>query len=660
MPTDRPRPALQSYSGATLDTSIPVDLIPALDSLIHKENATRFMALLTAFQILLSTYTHQDDIVVGSPIANRNRAEIEGLIGFFVNMLVLRTDTSGNPSFRSLLGQVRETTLGAFAYQDIPFEKLVEEKQPTRDMSYAPLFQVSFILQNTPNEQVSLPGLTLAALEAESTTTKYDLTLAITETAVGLNATWEYSTALFDESTIARLAAHYTQLLQQIVAQPDLPINELEILTPIEKKLMKSWNETKRPLPSVPHLHQLISQQAAQTPGRVAVKDPNLSLSYQELDTKSNQLAHYLQGLGVQPDSFVAVALERSAEMLIGLLGIWKAGGAYLPLDPSYPAQRLQFMLGDAEAPILLTQSSLVDSLPDHNAHILCLDTDWDTIAQQPETMPESRVTGDHLAYIIYTSGSTGRPKGVQIRHQALANLLTGMKDDPGITPDDKLLAITTLSFDIATVELYLPLLVGAQVVVAPQTAVTDPQRLINLLQSEAITLMQATPATWQMLVGADWQGQPGLRMITGGEVLTVTLAKQLLARGHKLWNMYAPSETTTYSTIQPVLAADIADADAIPIGRPLANTQLYILDEQLNQVPIGVTGELYIGGEGVAPGYLNQPALTAKRFVENPFPGEPSARLYRTGDVVSFPCRWRCQFLWSRRPSGQDSRLPH
>ncbi|MAT97566.1 MAG: hypothetical protein CL608_10525 [Anaerolineaceae bacterium] len=650
LPTDRPRPAVQSYQGALLNTEFPKEIMPALQALTQAENATLFMVLLAAFQTLLARYTHQDDIVVGSPIANRNRTEIEGLIGFFVNMLVLRTDTSGNPTFRDLLSRVRDTTLGAYAHQDIPFEKLVEEKHLARDMSYAPLFQVAFVLQNTPNQRVSLPELTLSTLDAPRTTAKYDLTLAITETVNGFRVDWEYSTALFDESTIARLAANFNQLLAQVAANPDRPIQQLEILTATEKALMQQWNKTERPFPSHLCLHQLIDQHANQTPDRIAISDGQTALTYRELETKSNQLAHYLLSLGVQPDTFVAVALERNAHLLVALLGILKAGGAYLPIDPAFPAQRIQFMLADAQAPLLLTQTSLANSLPEHQAQRLCLDELLPNIDDLPTELPETAVAPHNLAYIIYTSGSTGRPKGVQITHNSLVNLLTSMADQPGIDPDDKLLAITTLSFDIATVELYLPLLAGAQIVIAPQTAVTDPQQLIDLLQRENITYLQATPATWQMLLNADWQGQPGLKMITGGEALSVALAQQLLQRGEKLWNMYAPSETTTYSTIHPVLAAELDPQQSIPIGRPLANTQLYILDDNLQQVPIGVTGELYIGGVGVARGYLNQPELTDERFIPLSVIGNPYSvnrspitdhrlpnTVYRTGDLASF-----------------------
>ena len=637
LPTDRPRPAVQSYQGAHFNTDFPEGIMPALEQLTQEENATIFMVLLAAFQTLLARYTQQEDIVVGSPIANRNRTEIEGLIGFFVNMLVLRTDTSGNPSFRDLLSRVRNTTLGAYAHQDIPFEKLVEEKQLARDMSYSPLFQVTFVLQNLPSQRASLPGLTLTALEAPSTTAKYDLSLGITQTVTGFLVNWEYSTALFDESTIVRLAAHFNHLLQQIAANPDLPISQLELLTPSEKTMMQQWNETQRPFPQDLCLHQLISHHASRTPNRIAISDGKTALTYQQLESQSNQLAHHLLSLGVQPDTFVAVSLDRQAQLLVALLGILKSGGAYLPIDPAFPAQRIQFMLADAQAPLLLSQTDIAHTLPEHQAQVMCLDELLPKISDLPTGLPETAVAPHNLAYIIYTSGSTGRPKGVQITHDSLVNLLTSMADQPGIVPEDKLLAITTLSFDIASVELYLPLLAGAQIYIAPQAAVTDPQQLIDLLQQEAITYLQATPATWQMLLNGDWQGQPGLKMITGGEALSVALAQQLLARGEKLWNMYAPSETTTYSTIQPVLAEDLDPQQSIPIGRPLANTQLYILDDHLRQVPIGVTGELYIGGEGVARGYLNQPDLTAERFITNPITQDPTDVLYKTGDVASF-----------------------
>ena len=646
LPTDLPRPKMQSTHGSTYTKRLPVKLTQPLTQLGQHTKSTLFMTLLAAYNVLLNRYSQQDDIVVGTPIANRNYPEIENLIGFFVNMLSLRTRIGENETFITLLNQVQQTALDAYDHQDIPFEQVVNNLQPIRDTSHSPIFQVSFSLENANAPLPQLNDLTLTPLMAESKTAKYDLTLTVTETNNSLLCTWEYSSDLFLPETIARMHMHYETLLQAIVTNPQQPIAKLPFLLKSEKQqMLYRWNDTKRPFPAQ-HLHQLISHQANQTPQRIAVSDGHTSLTYQQLETQSNQLAHHLLTLGVQPDTFVAISVDRTAQMLIGLLGILKSGGAYLPLDPTFPAQRIQFMLADAQAPLLITQTNIVDTLPSHNAQVICLDTVMPELADLPITLPETAVLPHHLAYIIYTSGSTGRPKGVQIRHDSVVNLMTGMQNKPGVAATDKLLAITTLSFDIATVELYLPLLVGAQVVIAPQSALTDPHQLIDLLQSEAITLMQATPATWQMLVTANWQGHPGLKMITGGEALSVALAQQLLERGQTLWNMYAPSETTTYSTIQPILAEELHPKQTIPIGRPLTNTQLYILDSNLQPVPVGVIGELYIGGSGVARGYLNQPDLTAECFITNPVTQDPSDRLYRTGDLASYRSDGAVNFL--------------
>ena len=598
------------------------------------------MTLLAAFKVLLYRYTGSTDIVVGCPVASRHLPELESLIGFFLSTLVLRTDLSDDPTFQDVLGRVRDMALGAYAHRDIPFEQLVEELQPQRDMSYTPLFQVMFVLQNAPMPDMTLSGLTLRPFEFDSGAAKFDLTLYLKETATGLVGAFEYNTDLFKAATIARLIGHFQQLLAGIAAQPEHPISQLPLLTQREQhQLLVEWNESESEYPQTLCLHQLFAAQVERTPDKTAVVCANQKFTYRELNAKANQLAHYLRTLGVRPGVLVGICVTRSLDMVVGLLGILKAGGAYVPLDPSYPAERLTFMLADAQVSVLLTQESLVDSVPHHQAQVVCLDVDWASIASYSDQNPLSEATPDHLAYVIYTSGSTGQPKGVQILHRALVNFLSAMRLTPGLTEADTLLSVTTLSFDIAALELYLPLIVGACLVIVSRDVATDGAQLLTQLTSCNATVMQATPATWRMLLASGWQGHGALKILCGGEALDRDLALQLLECGAELWNLYGPTETTIWSAIQKVDSQQdsFAQKSIVSIGRPIANTQFYVLDRMLQPVPVGVPGELHIGGCGLAQGYLNRPDLTTERFIPNPFSPDPTSRLYKTGDLVRY-----------------------
>jgi amino acid adenylation domain-containing protein len=612
-------------------------LSEALGAFSRQEGVTLYMTLLTAFQTLLYRYTGQDDIVVGSPIAGRNRVEIEELIGFFVNTLVLRTDLSGNPTFRQLLGRVREVCLGAYAHQDhqdLPFEKLVEELQPERNLRYSPLFQVMFILQNAPRSALQLPGLTLSPLEVYSGTAKFDLTLSLVEEPEGLRGTLEYDTALFDAATITRMAGHYRTILEGVVANPDLRITELPMLTAAERhQLLVEWNDTQADYPRDKCIHHLFEKQVERTPDATALVFEDRQMTYGELNRRANQLAHHLQTLGVGPDVLVGIFVERSLEMMVALLGVLKAGGAYVPLDPAFPNERLTLMLEDAQVAVLLTQEDLIAILPETHGTVFCLDRDWERVAQQPESEPISEVSADHLTYVIYTSGSTGKPKGVQISHRALVNFLFSMMKEPGLTEQDVLLAVTTLSSDIAMLELFLPIITGARVVIVSSENALDGDRLLSRLTASGATVMQATPATWRLLLGTAWEGGDRLKILCGGEALPRDLATQLLERCASLWNMYGPTETTIWSTVNKV----DDEKGPIFIGFPIANTQVYILDRYLHPVPVGVPGELHIGGDGLARGYLNRPELTAERFIANPFSDVSGSRLYKTGDLAKY-----------------------
>ena len=642
LPTDRPRPAAQSFRGATQSFVLSGDLTESLKALSRREGVTLFMTLLAAFKTLLYRYTGQEDVVVGSPIAGRNRSEIEGLIGFFVNTLVLRTDLSGNPTFRELLERVREVALGAHARQDLPFEKLVEALQPERDLSRNPLFQVMFAFQNAPMEALMLPGLTVTPLEVESETAQFNLTLSMEETGQGLKGVVEYNTDLFDGVTIERMLGHFETLLEGVVVNPEQRLWELPLLTEAERyQLLVEWNDTEVEYPQDKCIHQLFEEQVERTPGAVAVVFEGEQLTYAELNRRANQLAHYLQKLGVGPEVLVGICVERSLEMVVGLLGILKAGGAYVPLDPAYPKERLAFMLEGTQAPVLLTQERLVEGLPEHEARVVCLDADWEAIAGESTENPDSEVTVDNLAYVIYTSGSTGRPKGVQILHDAVVNLDT-MHQRPGLAQQDVLLSVTTLSFDIAVLELFLPLTIGARVELVSRAVAADGVQLMAALAASDATVMQATPATWRLLLGAGWQGDEQLRILCGGEALPRMLANQLLRRDSALWNLYGPTETTVWSAIYEVGQ----NKGSVSIGQPIANTQIYLLDANLRPVPVGVPRELYIGGAGLARGYLNRPELTAQSFIPDPFSDEPGERLYKTGDLARYLPDGNIEFL--------------
>ena len=656
LPTDHPRPVRQTFRGARRVIVLPEFLTAAIKDLSRRESVTLFMTLLAAFKTLLYRYSGQEAIVVGSPIAGRNRAEVENLIGLFVNTLVLRTDFSGNPSFRELLRRVRTVCLGAYAHQDLPFEKLVEELQPERDLSRNPLFQVMFVLQSTPVSVINFTGLTARRFEVDSGTAKFDLTVSLAEQGNELVGCFEYSTDLFDSSMIERMVGHFQTLLEGIIGDPDQPIATSPLLAEAERhKVLMRWNDTKAEYPKELCIHELFEAQVERTPEAIAVEFEGENLTYRELNTRANRLAHHFQSLGVGPKKLVGICVERSLEMLVGLLGILKAGGAYVPLEPAYPGERLDFMIRDAQVSVIVTQARFAEDrrwrmedgdpqspILDPRLPVVCLDRDWKEFVRQSDKNPRRRAHPDSLAYVIYTSGSTGQPKGVQIEHQSLVNCLYSIRRQVGLAEQDVLLAVTTISFDIAALELYLPLITGARVVVASRDDVQDGKRLLGRLTECGTTAMQATPSSWTLLLDAGWRGSESFKILCGGEALSRKLADQLLEGGAALWNLYGPTETTIWSTMTRVEA----DANPVPVGRPIANTQTYILDSHLQPVLVGVHGELYIGGDGLTPGYLNHPELTAERFVRNPFSDQPGSRLYRTGDLARFRNDGDIEFL--------------
>ncbi len=636
LPADRPRPAAPQFTGATQSIALSPELSARLQALSRQEGVTLFMTLLAAFQAWLARVTGETDIAVGSPIANRTQTELEGLIGFFVNTLVLRTDVSEDPSFRDLLARVRETTLGAYAHQDLPFEKLVEVLAPQRSRSHAPLFQVALVLQNAPLEWPAGGELSVSNQPLDTATSKYDLTWFLWEADGQLIGQLEYSTELFERGTIERFWQSLVSLLEGAVADPTQPVSRLPLVSAIERaRLLEQAAGPHDDVLPADCVHELIAQRAAETPHQVAVEGAGGSLTYGELERQANQLAWHLQSLGVGRETLVGVALERSPQLVVALLAIWKAGGAYVPLDPAYPRSRLELLVADSGLTVLLTQSPLVPQLPElAGGQVVCLDQIARQLAQQPTTAPQLTTHPEQLAYVIYTSGSTGTPKGVQIEHRQLVNFLQSFADEPGLASSDVLLAVTTISFDIAGLELFLPLFVGARVVVASRDDAADGERIAALIKSHHVNVMQATPVTWRLLLAAGWQPRGSFKAMCGGEALDPDLANRLLALGLELWNVYGPTETTIWSTIQRLTSAEMP----IPIGRPISNTQCHVLDARGDLVPAGVVGELFIGGTGVARGYFNRPDLNAERFVRDPFSEIPGARMYRTGDQV----RWR------------------
>jgi len=642
LPTDRPRPPVQSYRGAVRSFVLPTALAGEVRRSSRQFGVTPYMTLLAAFQLLLSRYSGQDDILVGSVIANRNRAEIEGLIGYFANALPLRTRFDGDPSFRELLERVKDTALEAYAHQEMPFERLVEDLRPERSLSHNPLFQVLFSLQNAPQRAFELKGLQLQPLGGVGgTTAKFDLSVFMLDGVDGLSGRIEYNTDLFDASTIDRLQNHYVGLLQAALARPETRISQLPILSSEERhRSLVEWNASDADYPRHLCLHQLFEQQVERTPDAVACVLGHQQLTYRELNQQANQLAHLLRRRGVGPGQRVGIFVERSLMMMVGLLGIQKSGAAYVPLDPAYPAERLRLTLEDAQVPLLLTQQSLLASLPEHAAEVICLDADWPQMAQESPANPATSVRPEDLVYVIFTSGSTGRPKGVQVPHRAVVNLLTCMGRQLQMGPDDVFPALASFAFDMCIPELYLALVSGGRVVIGDRHLAANGEELASLLRQTGATVVHATPTTWSLLLDAGFTGK-GLKRAIGAEPLPRELCTRLLQADDSLYNFYGPTETTVWSAVHHFRSPH----EPVVVGRPLANTQIYILDQHLQPVPVGVPGEIYIGGDGVTCGYLNRPELTAEKFVPDPFARRAQAVMYRTGDLGSFLADGRIEF---------------
>jgi len=653
LPTDRPRPAVQTYRGAYEGILLPGELLARLEALGRSEGVTPFMTLLAAFQVLLGRYGGSEDVVVGSPVSGRTRREVEELVGLFLNTLVLRTDLSGDPSFREVLRRVREVTLGAFEHQEIPFERLVTELQPERSLSYSPLFQVMFVLQEAEGaERAAENHEPQSAGAGTGGTSKFDLTLFAGRHAGGLTASLEYNTDLFDRGTMQRMLGHLARVLEKVAADADVRLSELALLDAAERRrVLREWNATGAEYPRGACVHHLFEAQADRTPHAPAVVSGQASLTYRELDERANRLANHLVRLGVGLDARVGLCLERGPEMMVAVLGILKAGASYVPLDPAYPAERLAYMLENSAAPVLLTQRSLAERIPAGAARVVRLDADADAaeVARESAERPRVPVAADHLAYVIYTSGSTGRPKGVAMPHRPLVNLLAWNERDWRAPGAAVTLQFGTISFDASFHELFSCWMAGGQVVLIAEEQRYDPEGLLEVIERAGVErIFMPAVALQQLAETADARGAVPSRLRevqTAGEALRVTepMRRWFAALGAPLHNHYGPSETHVVTTL--TLEGDPAGWPLLPsIGAPIANTQCYVLDARLQPAPIGIPGELYLGGDSLARGYLGRPELTAERFLPDPFAG--GARMYRTGDRVRWLANGEIEFL--------------
>lgn len=651
LPMDYPRPQVQTFNGAHHLVKLPRNLTHALKTLSNETNSTLFMTLLAAFKTLIYRYTGQNDIVVGSPIAGRCWTETEDLIGFFVNTLALRTCLSGELSFRDLLAQVRETALGAFAHQNFPFEKLVQELQVDRDMSRSPLVQIMFAFQNTPSRNLELPDITTSLLKTDGGVVRFDMEFHIWEAGSELEGILIYNTDLFAPTTIERMAGHFRNLLEDLAATPDKQISNLSLLTKSEKhKILDQWNDTKTDYPKALCIHQLFDTQADKTPDAHAVVYGKDTLTFDQLYKKSNQLAHHLQSMGVRANTLVGISMERSVDMILGLLSILKAGGAYVPLDPSYPKNRLAFMMDDSEVSVLLTHSGLLSQLPDRKCKTFCMDKDWPTICHLSDDSPPTDTTPDNVAYVIYTSGSTGQPKGVCVPHRAVNRLVLNTNYIV-LTPSDRVAQASNASFDAATFEIWGTLLTGACLVGMTTDELLSPNRFELSISKKGITVLFLTTALFNQLASEVPQAFKKIRVLLfGGEASDPKWVKAILDHGgpENIIHVYGPTENTTFSTWEKVEAV-LENAVTIPIGKPISNTTCYILDENMQPVPIGVPGELYLGGDGLALEYLNRPELNNVKFICNPFEETNDSLLYSTGDTACFLPDGNIEFLGRR-----------
>ena len=651
LPTDHQRPELQTYRGARQSLTLSKALTESLKDLSRQERVTLFMTLLAGFNTLLFRYTGQEDILVGTPVANRNRVEFEGLVGFLVNTLVLRTNLSGDPNFRELLRRVREMTLEAYAHQDLPFEKLVEMLQPERNLSYSPVFQVMFSLRNLHAEVPPLGGLKVEEIDCDPGAAQFDLTIEVIERPEGLSCLAIYRTDLFEAETVRRLLGHYQTFLEGAVKDPDSRLSALPILTESERRqLLVEWNQTQKGYPQK-CMHELFEEQAARTPEAVAVLFEGRQLTYGVLNERANQLALHLVSLGLRTDDCVGICMQRSPEMVVALLAVLKAGAAFLTLDPSSPQARLAFMMEDARVSLVLTERRLLELVRGYVAEVICMDV-LVVASDAKSSTPHKKPTPDDAAYIMYTSGSMGKPKGATLNHRGVVNYLTYLKQTYNLGATDTVLQLAALSFDPCVREIFGPLSVGGRLLLVEESGARDPDFLLSIIGEEGVTcLLGIGPTMLNALASAAKQASaslPSLRvvLVSGEKLLRADWASAVEALGRHvlLVNHYGPTECTMTSTYYRIENPPFRPT--IPIGRPILNTELYILDRSLNPVPVGVPGEVHIGGVGLARGYINQPELTSKKFIPHPFSQQTRAQLYKTGDLARYLPDGNIEFL--------------
>lgn len=650
LPTDFPRPAVQTYRGASFIFPFSPALSQSLKTFCRAQQATMFMVLLAAFNVLFHRYTGQQEIIVGSPIANRNRKELEGLIGFFANTLPMRTNVSGELSFREVLARLKEAALGAYAHQDLPFEYLVEQFHPERSLSHSPLVQVMFNFEPTIPQMAEMPGLSASLMDYDNKSAKFDLTLFARDHGTEIFGTLEHNVDLFTSETIERMAGHLLTLLSGIVANPDQPISGLPLLTRHERyQMLEEWNATEAACPQL-CAHQIFEAQVHHAPNRTALIFENQELTYAQLNARANQLAHYLSSLGARPGKFVGIFMERSVEMIVAVLGVLKSGAACIPLDSVYPKERLTFMLEDSGAPVVVAQQAQAATLPVSGARLVCLDSEWQAISKEPENAPQVAVTPEDWMYVIYTSGSTGRPKGVVVPHRVLVNLVAWHQSS--LRQSQRTLQFASLNFDVSFQEIFSTFISGGVLVVPPEPLRLDLQALGQYIQQHPVERFHLPPVVLQKLA-EEFTNHPekfsAMReFVAGGEQLQITPAMVKFFRQLKdcrLYNHYGPSETHVMTSFP--LPEQVDNWPALPpLGRPISNTELYLLDNYLQPVPIGVPGELYISGTCVVHGYLKRPALTAERFLPNPFSNKPGSRMYKTGDLVRYRPDGNVEFL--------------
>ena len=650
LPCDRTRPVIRTFSGSTIKWKLRDSVYRDIKRVAAKQNTSLFALLLAAYKVFLSRLSGQDDIVIGISVAGQAMVEGDAIVGHGVNLLPLRVQIDGSIPFSELSKQTKAEVMDFYEYHQCTLGDILSKLNVPRDPSRAPLIETMFNF-STKVGDLHYEGVEVTIGENPRHHVNFDLFANILEGDGCLTADWDYNTDLFEEDTVRRWVKHFETMLESIAADPGQSLNELDLLSESEKvQLVHEWNDTNRDYPRQYCIHHLFEKQADVNPLAIAVQlaladeRPGITLkelSYTALEMRSNRLSNHLKGMGVGPETLVAICVERSCNTLVGLLGILKAGGAYVPLDPDYPMERLAYMLEDSGARIIVTDNVAAGCLPAGDYQIVNL-SDEAQLAGASSKRASADVGSDNLAYVIYTSGSTGKPKGVQVHHGAVVNFLISMAQEPGFSANDSLLAVTTLSFDIAGLELFLPLSVGARCIIADQATTLDGRELLAAIKEMGATVMQATPASWRLLIEAGWTIETPLKVMCGGEALPVDLAAALTARSSDVWNMYGPTETTIWSTCDRIRSGD----KIITAGRPIANTQVYILDALKRPVPIGVAGELYIGGDGVARGYLGRPELTAERFMEDAFSRDPGARMYRTGDLARFLSDKRIQCL--------------